>query len=341
MPVSDPFLTRLEAKVRHQLRSQKVGYLIGAGASHLSGKGYPLASDLWDAIKGTLGDAERSDIQTKLDDGAGGLEAALDLLDPGNVTGSPHRHSVTASIANLFRSMSTPLDWHMKFVERLSRRTEYSVPVFCLNYDPLVERAAEAAKVWLVDGFQGVEDAYFDPGLFQCLFGIERRGARYRQIAYKTGIIQLFKLHGSLGWYESSQAGIRRCPFRQDIPAGTTRHMIPPQCRKANDTTLPPFSNLWSEFRRLVSQGPAPLHRLVCIGYGMRDEHVNAVLEAGLRGRDFTLLIFARQLAQDTFERWSSHSNAIVVTRDQCSLNQECGEGHPTLWDFQQLSQEV
>ena len=44
------FTERLEKKVYQQLRSQSVGYLVGAGASFLDGRGYPLASELWPQI---------------------------------------------------------------------------------------------------------------------------------------------------------------------------------------------------------------------------------------------------------------------------------------------------
>ena len=45
------FIHVLETKVREQLSSQRVGYLLGAGSSYLSGNGYPLADELWDKIK--------------------------------------------------------------------------------------------------------------------------------------------------------------------------------------------------------------------------------------------------------------------------------------------------
>ena len=61
-----------------------MGYLLGTGSSNLDGAGYPLALELWDLIKDrTADDQTRNKIQTILDDGAAGIEQALDLLDDG------------------------------------------------------------------------------------------------------------------------------------------------------------------------------------------------------------------------------------------------------------------
>src|SRR5574341_800425 len=98
------FIKRLENKVRQQLASQRVGFLLGAGSSYLDGKGYPLTSELWGSIRESISEKERDAIQVKLDEGAG-LEQALDLLDEGGVIDSPHRHSVTAAIAEHFSKL--------------------------------------------------------------------------------------------------------------------------------------------------------------------------------------------------------------------------------------------
>ena len=120
--------TELEAKVAQQLKSQRVGYLLGAGSSYLNGNGYPLAFQLWDLIKGSITDVEkRDDIQAKLDGGANGIEHALDLLDDGGATDTPYRHLVTATLAELFMSKVPPLELHGEFVRRIARHADPSV----------------------------------------------------------------------------------------------------------------------------------------------------------------------------------------------------------------------
>jgi len=73
----------------------------------------------------------------------------------------------------------------------------------------------------------------------------------------------------------------------------------------------------------------------------MRDEHVNAVIEGGLGRQDFTLMVFAKYLTDEVFDRWKVHPRAMVVTEDRCALQGEVGVGHPDLWSFERLSREV
>lgn len=338
------FTNELEAKVAQQLGSQRVGYLLGAGSSYLNGAGYPLAFELWDLIKGSISDSvKRGDIQARLDGGASGLEHALDLLDSGGADDTPYRHMVTAALADLFMSQAPPLDLHREFVKRIARRANPCVKVFSLNYDPFIERAAAHERVRVIDGFLGAERSYFDAAVFEERIGRIRGTHRGKQFDETVKPIHLLKLHGSLGWYECPSNGVRRCGFGERPPTDTStrRLMIPPQRRKAADTMNPPYSALWSTFRGCLGHNAAPINRLVCIGYGFADEHVNTIIEAALARTDFTVLIFARSLGEVAWNRWSPKPNVVVVTNDRSAVKGQPGPGHADLWSFERLAKEV
>lgn len=341
MPVTTSFLSRLEAKVEQQLGSQNVGYLLGAGASYLGGKGYPLASELWGLIATSIRSPEREDIQAKLDGGAEGLEQALDLLDDGAVIEKPHRLLVTDAIAKRFRSVTPPTDHHQLFVRRLAYRQKLWFPIFCLNYDCLIELAADAERVRIVDGFVGFERPFFEPQTFRELAALSHRGRRKRQADWRKGTLQLYKLHGSLGWFDLGGGELSKLGPEAPIPTGAKRLMVPPQHRKNTDTTVPPYSALWSDFRELLCTGPNLLNRLVTIGYGLGDEHLNTVIENALARSNFTLLVFAEGLNIDAFNRWCNKQNVVIVAGDKCALNGEVGPGHPNLWNFEELARKV
>ena len=342
MTASANFTARLEAKVTEQLHAQRVCYLLGAGSSYLGGTGYPLASHLWDQIKDRIDDSQsRSEIQHKLDAGASGIEQALDLLDDGSPEDTPYRHLVTSAIADVFRNIEPELDLHIEFSRRISRRADPCTKVFSLNYDPLVERASEAARVRAADGFVGAEHAFFDAAVFEERIGQIRGTHKGRQFDETVRPIHLFKLHGSIGWYECVERGVRRCAFGARVPPETKLLMVPPQHRKAADTTLPPYSALWSAFRGHLCHDSNPANRLACFGYGFADEHVNAVIEAALARTDFSLVIFAKDLTDTAWDRWSTKTKAIVATENRCSLKGELGPGHPDLWRFERLCKEV
>ena len=342
MPPTADFASRLEAKISNQLGAQRVGFLLGAGSSFLDGAGYPIASALWESIRYRIADSDISgDIQKKLDDGADGLEQALDLLDNGQVIETPHRHLVTDAIAELFAQMTPPLEIHMEFVRRLSVRSGPPIKVFSLNYDPLIERAAEQARVRLYDGFCGYEHAFFDPSVFSEQIGRIRGAFKGKTFQVTAKPLLLLKLHGSLGWYRCDSSEFRRCAFSSAIAPPNERLMIPPQQRKANDTTKDPYARLWSVFLGCLTQDSNPINRLACIGYGFRDEHVNAAIENALARPDFTLLIFTRDLTDTAWSRWNPRLNVVIVTQSRCSLKGEVGPGHADLWSFEKVSKEV
>lgn len=336
------FTAKLEARVAQQLGSQRVGYLLGAGSSFLNGNGYPLAFQLWDRIKNRITDTtRRGEIQAKLDNGAKGIEQALDLLDDGQAVEGPHRHLVTAAIAEDFQPLAPSLDLHIEFVKRLAQRTGPCVKVFGLNYDPLIERAAERARVRILDGFVGHEHAFFNPAVFSET-PVYSRGPRAKPSLYPAGLpIHLYKLHGSLGWYDCPQRGVCRCGFAGPLPPGMARLMVPPQRRKVSEVVRPAYSPIWTHFRGAMSHDPKPLDRLVAIGYGFLDEHVNDVIDSALARPNFRLLILTKALSDDAWTRWSAKANVIVATEARCSLEGVEGPGHPDQWSFERLAKEV
>ena len=102
-----------------------------------------------------------------------------------------------------------------------------------------------------------------------------------------------------------------------------------------------PYSALWSLFRGALGQDSRPINRLVCLGYGFADEHVNAVIEGALARTDFTLLILTKTLSEEAWSRWSVKGNAVIVTESRCALKGEIGTGHVDLWRFERMAKEV
>jgi len=334
------FEEKFQAKVVEQIHAKDVGFLLGAGASFLNGAGYPLARGLWNAVKPLLSQDDQTLIDTEVTQRGCGLEEALDVLDDGSVPRQQLRHRVASAIATHFRALNPPPDHHCMFVRGLSTRRERRVRLFTLNYDPLIENAADCERLLLADGFSGTNSFFFDPRSLELRVGILSR-RKHKVVADPIlGMINLYKLHGSISWFIDDRNAIRRCRPADIIPAGATELMIPPHYRKAQDT--PPYSDLWSEFRGILNNDRLRLlNRLVCAGYSLGDSHVNPILEAALRRRDFTMLIFARGLTDATFDRWKAFGNVIIATEHRCALYREEGPGIADIWSFEWLAQEV
>src|SRR2546422_76318 len=157
------FEEKFKAKVIQQIHGREVGFLLGAGASYLSGAGYPLANALWNEVRDLLHPEDRQLIEGQIIQGGVGLEEALDILDNGSVPRQQLRHRVASAIANRFRTSRPPLEFHCSFIRGITRRPDRRVRVFRLNYDPLVGNAADCESLLLSDGFCGANNPFFHP----------------------------------------------------------------------------------------------------------------------------------------------------------------------------------
>lgn len=333
---------RLTAKLRQQVQGRKAGFLLGAGASFLDGRGYPLAAGLWPAIKNHMPPEDQAAVDARMQQSGLPLEATLDLLDIANRGDNGLRQRVTKAIGAAFSTLVPPLDVHKSFVKRLAARRERTIAVFSLNYDCMVEQAADLEGLALTDGFRGHFEASFHPEHFlDVVGGYESRRNRVVFVP-RLGAIRLYKLHGSLGWYSDAHGRITR--IRPDLPSpdGQQRLMVPPQHRKAADTGYTPYATLWSDFRACLSNDASRLlHRIICVGYGFGDGHVNAVIDAALQRANLTLVVLARALTDQSFDKYAACKKALVVTETRSSLYGETGPGLTDAWSFEWLSREV
>ena len=207
---SSRFIKEFEKSVRTHLRSRNVGYLLGAGALYFNGAGFPLSFTIWDVIKDDIPEGERAEIQAKLNDaGTEGLAHALDLLDPSGPEPTRHRHSVTAAIAECFSHIFPPVATHKTFLKRVSRRYDSFVPLFTLNYDPLIELASDAEHIDIIDGFSGFFQASFNPNDYDFIPSRHDNKGAHRVLRGNNGIIHLYKLHGSTTWFMAENLPIR------------------------------------------------------------------------------------------------------------------------------------
>ena len=163
------------------------------------------------------------------------------------------------------------------------------VNIFTLNYDTLVEQAADAVGVVLLDGFVGTQCRVFRPESYEqdLYFPAETTEGRVHRF---DRVLHLYKLHGSITWTarESSMDdpyGMRSAVFD---PTETQPLLIYPTPAKYGETLGLPYSELFRRFAGAVARSQSALF---VIGYGFGDEHVNAIIRQALAVPSFTLVI--------------------------------------------------
>jgi hypothetical protein len=163
------------------------------------------------------------------------------------------------------------------------------VNVFTLNYDTLVEQAADAEGVVLLDGFVGTQRRIFRPESYEqdLYFPAETTEGRVHRF---DRVLHLYKLHGSITWTASEPTlanpyGVQSEAFN---PEATQPLLIYPTPAKFGETLGMPYAEL---FRRFADILVRPQSVLFVIGYGFGDEHVNAIIRQALAVPSFTLVI--------------------------------------------------
>lgn len=166
------------------------------------------------------------------------------------------------------------------------------VNIFTLNYDTLVEQAADAEGIVLLDGFVGTTRRIFRPESFEqdLYFPAETTEGRVHRF---DRVLHLYKLHGSITWVaESPEIDNPYGIVAQDTKRHKVQHprrlLVYPTPSKVGETLGMPYAEM---FRRFAVTVARPQSALFIIGYGFGDEHVNAVIRQAMAIPSFTLVI--------------------------------------------------
>lgn len=204
-----------------------------------------------------------------------------------------HTTSALVSLCNLPTSSAVPggFEAYKNLLRKILTRplNLKRANVFSLNYDTLVEQAADAEGVVLIDGFVGLIRRIFRPESYDhdLYFPAETTEGRVHRL---DRVMHLYKLHGSITWMTEEPSwenpyGIREQP---DSVSVDKRTLIYPTPAKGSTTLGIPYSEL---LRRFATTIVKPQSVLFMIGYGFGDEHINAILIQALAIPSFTLVI--------------------------------------------------
>lgn len=161
---------------------------------------------------------------------------------------------------------STPHEVFASWVKKVNRTAP--LEVFTTNYDVLIERACENARIPVFDGFVGAYRPFFYP---ECLEDETQLPS--------ASWIRLWKLHGSVNWFSHDTSGGKRVLRGQPADTG---EVILPSHRKYDESRKQPYVAYMDRFVRMLNSEHA---LLVTSGYSFGDEHINAVIFGALENR--------------------------------------------------------
>jgi hypothetical protein len=182
---------------------------------------------------------------------------------------------------------------------------QYPVELFTTNYDLLLEQAFERVRAAYFDGFVGAREPFFDNASISAA-----------TTPLPPRFTRLWKLHGSINWYETSSGQVIRSQA-----AGNRRRLIHPSHLKYDESRQMPYLALFDRLRAFLAQRSA---RLITCGYSFGDLHINAVLGDALQANptaSVVALAFS-DIAKYTESRKLAghHPNFALFARDKAII---------------------
>lgn len=188
----------------------------------------------------------------------------------------------------------TPYHRVALWIDNIGR--EKPVEIFTTNYDLLMEQALEDCRVPYFDGFAGTRKPFFD------LRGMEEDMLPPRWA-------RLWKLHGSLNWYQVEKKGVFRGATTEPLGA---KRVIHPSHLKYDESRRMPYLAMLDRLRGFLKQ---PTSGLIISGYSFRDEHINEVILQGLQSTP-TAIAFAL-----LYGEIKNYPQAVAIAGGRSNLN--------------------
>jgi len=184
------------------------------------------------------------------------------------------------------------------------------VNFFTLNYDTLVEQAADAEGVVVLDGFVGTLKRVFRPECYNhdLYFPAQTTEGRVHRL---DRVVHLYKLHGSITWQSEDPSWQNPYGVFSAHPVSGSAHpvVIYPSPLKYGEALGLPYSELFRRFAHCVAQTQSVL---VVVGYSFGDDHVTAIIRQALTIPSFTLVIVDPEPASEFVRRLRAQQDQRV-----------------------------
>ena len=339
----------LKETLAQKLREPNTVFLLGGGASFCAG--FPSISQLRDLVRSRLYDVPRSTfdeiIRSLTDTGIENpnIEEVLsELYHRLRSAGLGHRNKerfkatledICQCIQNIL-NVDVSTEYHKDFVLRIVSRREAEpaekappVQIFTTNYDLLIELACEESHIVAINGFEGFFHRRWNPCCFDYDIGKATTHAQSPRFEPSARHIRLYKLHGSISWFEANGQ------FYEEKPTLKSKRIsliIYPSRLKYAESIRPPFDWLFRRFGAAVSDA----NLLICIGYRFADEHLNQYIFTGL-DKGLSLLVLSKEPI-DALGHRANHHRVSVINEEGTIIDGKDQSEVTELWAFEKFA---
>ena len=179
--------------------------------------------------------------------------------------------------------------------------THREVNIVTTNYDRVAEYACNAEGLLFHTGFA--------PGYIQKWESSNRVEFCRRQ--NRARIVKIWKVHGSLDWFQTSDGRIVGLPVFELPSEGYGPLIVTPGLNKYKKTHEDPFRTTISEADKVLGRASA----FLCVGFGFRDQHVHPKITERCWQARVPIVVLAKQLTEEAkdFLRSKAGNNYLGI----------------------------
>lgn len=194
----------------------------------------------------------------------------------------------------------------------------WNLSIITPNYDCLVEYCCDKLKIQCRTGFVGYFMKRFDlKKADRVLEYIDRSviNGKQKQIRKVSPHVSLFKVHGSIDWYEIENEKVVDMSLRYCRQFDDKRLIIPPGDRKFQETHKIPFREIIQKADDSIRSGKS----FLMIGYGFNDKHLEELLVQRLKDDEKSGIIITKKLSMNAVKLLSDCPNLWGVYQKNSS----------------------
>lgn len=188
-----------------------------------------------------------------------------------------------------------------KLLKHMFRSTAKELNIITPNYDRLAEYACEQENIHHYSGFShGYRGYSVKKDYLSCS----------RQV-------NIWKVHGSLGWFSNSNGVITSLSNINEIPNDLTPLIVTPGIEKYRSTHKEPYKTIIHESDDVMDEATAYL----CVGFGFNDEHIQTKLVNRCANNGASVIIITYELTEATKEFIANESTGKYLAIEAADNN--------------------
>lgn len=223
-----------------------------------------------------------------------------------------------------------------ELIRGLFKSTNNTIDIVTPNYDRVAEYASDIADY--------VHSTGFVPGLIRRREGADTVLIRRGRYAART--VRIWKVHGSLDWFEDDEGVVMSLPLSDALPDGFSQLIVTPGVSKYERTHDEPFRSAIQGADAALGAAAA----FLCIGYGFRDTHIQPKLVERCRQKNVPIVVLARTLTEEAKQFLNNNAGTTYLAMEDFdegtrAFTRETPEGQvipdQKLWSFDNFNELV